>query len=111
MHTASKRFWQCLDALPAEIQTVATEISRSLRPIQVIRHCISRLLQMVDFIASESASTTAHLASPCQAACIGFGSARMANMTSLSANWLLVADAQHQNAASRRLLRAGQLER
>ena len=23
MHTASKRFWQCLDALPAEIQTVA----------------------------------------------------------------------------------------
>ena len=23
MHTASKRFWQCLDALPVEIQTVA----------------------------------------------------------------------------------------
>jgi len=23
MHTASKRFWQCLDALPSEIQTVA----------------------------------------------------------------------------------------
>ena len=23
MHTASKRFWQCLDALPTEIQTVA----------------------------------------------------------------------------------------
>ncbi|HAL38474.1 MAG TPA: hypothetical protein DCP03_10295 [Polaromonas sp.] len=23
MHTASKRFWQCLDALPSEIQAVA----------------------------------------------------------------------------------------
>ncbi|OYT93491.1 MAG: hypothetical protein CFE43_04035 [Burkholderiales bacterium PBB3] len=23
MHTASKRFWQCLDVLPGEVQTVA----------------------------------------------------------------------------------------
>ena len=66
---------------------------------------------MVDFKASESASTTAHLASPCQAAYIGFGSARMANMTSSSANRLLVADTQHQVAASRRLPRAGQRQR
>ena len=65
---------------------------------------------MVDFKASESASTTAHLASPCQAAYIGFGSGRMESMTSSSANRLLVADAQQQ-AASRRLLRAGQRRR
>ena len=101
MHTASKRFWQCLDALRAEI-------SRISRPIQVIPRCTSRPLQMVDFIAFESASTTAHLASRCQAAYIGFGSEHMASMTSSSANRLLVADTQHQNAASRSLLRAGQ---
>ena len=66
---------------------------------------------MVDFIASESASTTAHLASPCQAAYIGFGPARMANMTSSSANRLLVSDIQQQDAAARRLLPAGQRRR
>ena len=49
---------------------------------------------MVDFIVFESVSTTAHLASLCQAAYIGSGSVRMASMTSLSANWLLVTDTQ-----------------
>ena len=66
---------------------------------------------MVDFIVFESVSTTAHLASLCQAAYIGSGSGRMASMTSLSANWLLVTDTQLQVAASLRLLRAGQRRR
>jgi hypothetical protein len=66
---------------------------------------------MVGFIASESASTIAHLASPYQAAYIGFGSGRMANMTSSLANKLLVADTQQQVAASRLMLRAGQRQR
>ena len=111
MHTASKRFWQCLDALPLEIQTVAHETSLSSRPIKVIHHCISRQLHMVDFIASEWAFTIAQLASPYQAAYIGFGSVRMANMTSSSANKLLGADKQQQVAAARHMLRAGQLQR
>ncbi len=60
---------------------------------------------MVDFIVFESVSTTAHLASLCQAAYIGSGSVRMASMQSSSANWLLVTDTQQQVAASRRVLR------
>ena len=66
---------------------------------------------MLDFIAFELASTIAHLASPCQVAYIGFGSGRMANMTSSAANKLLVADTQQQVAASRLMLRAGQRQR
>ena len=66
---------------------------------------------MADFIASGWVFTIAHLAFPCQAVCIGFGSERMANMTSSSANWLLVADMQHQEAASRLVLHAGQCQR
>ncbi len=66
---------------------------------------------MVDFIASGPASTIAHLASLYQAAYIGFGSGRMGNMTSWSANRMLVADTKQKDAASRRLLRAGQRQR
>ena len=66
---------------------------------------------MVGFIASEWVSTIAHLASPYQAAYIGFGSVRMANMTSSSANKLLVADKQQQVTAAGRMLRAGQRQR
>jgi hypothetical protein len=96
---------------PLKFKPWRSETSLSSRPIQVIRHCISRLLQMVDFIAPVSASTIAHLASPYQAAYIGFGSGRMANMTSSSANKLLVANTQQRDAASRRLLCAGRCQR
>jgi hypothetical protein len=76
-----------------------------------MHRCISRLLQMVGFIAFELVSITARLDSLCQAAYIGFGSGRTASMTSSSANRLLVAGAQQQVADSRRLLRTGYLER
>ena len=54
---------------------------------------------MLDFIAFELASTIAHLASPYRAAYIGFGSVRMANMTSSSGKELLAADKQQRIAA------------
>lgn len=95
MHTASRRFWQCFEALPAEVQALARHNYALLRSAPSHLRCISSAL--ATSTACASVCTTVHSVCRSRRGCTGSGSERMRTTTSSSAKPLHRADV-HKHA-------------
>ncbi len=110
-HTASKRFWQCLDALPTDVQSLARKNYALLKTDPGHPSLQFKQLGGGKLWSVRVGLYTVRSVLPRKKVCIGSGLERTASTTNSSANMLIDTDTQQYKAAPQQLLRAGHRRR